>query len=43
MMTEVRSKQMTGQRREEQPLSRWNIDVRKNTGEGVMCELGFKG
>lgn len=42
MMTEVGSKQVTGQRREEQPLSRWSADVKKNR-EGVMCELGFEG
>ena len=43
MMTEVRSKQLTGQRKEKQPLSRWNMDAKKNTGEGVFCELGFEG
>lgn len=42
MVTEVRSKQMTGQRREGQPLSRWSADVKKNR-EGVMCEVGFEG
>lgn len=42
MITKVRSKQVAGQGREEQPLPRYSGNVKKDITEWVMCDWALK-